>query len=81
MRKKRDLLPAAEVVDGLLVVVDVAFGLIDRGTDLAELEEPLQLRRAHVTHAQRADLAFAMQLLYFPPHFVEGYVFVRRPPV
>ena len=41
---------AAEVVDGLLVVKDVRFGLIDRGADLAEFEEAFELRRADVAN-------------------------------
>ena len=77
MREKGDLLAATKLEDGFLVVVDMAFGLIDRGADLTELQEPLQLRRADVTHAQRADLALAVEVLALPPNVVEGYVFVQ----
>ena len=62
---------AAEVVDGLLVVKDVRFGLIDRGANFTEREQPFQLRRTDVAHAQSSHLTFPMQLLALLPHFVE----------
>ena len=66
-----DFFFAAEVVDGLLVVKDVRLGLVHRGANFTEFEQPFELGRADVAHAQRADLAFAMQLLALLPHFIE----------
>ena len=71
MRQKRDLLPAAELEDGLLVVEDVRFRLVDRGADLTEFEEALQLRRADVAHAETADLAFAVELFALLPDLIK----------
>ncbi len=41
---------AAEVVDGLLVVEDMRFRLIDRGANFTEFEQPFELRRADVAN-------------------------------
>ena len=71
MREKGYFLTATKLEDGFLVVVDVAFGLIDRGTDLAEFEQPFELRRADVADAESSHLAFPIQCLALLPHFIK----------
>jgi len=48
--KEGDFFFAAEVVDGLLVVKDVRFGLVHRGANFTEFEEAFELRRADVAN-------------------------------
>ena len=71
MSQEGDLLAATKLEDGFLVVMDVAFGLIDRGTDLTELEETFELRRADVTHAKSSYLTFPIQSFALLPEVIK----------
>ena len=71
MRQKRDLLPAAEIEDGLLVVENMRLGLVHRGANFTEFEQPFELRRADVAHAQSSHLTFPIQILALLPDFIK----------
>ena len=78
MRQKRYLFPAAEIINGLLVVEDVRFRLVDGRSNLAELKETFELGRADVANAQRAYLTFPIQCFTLLPDFIKCYLTVRR---
>ena len=71
MRKESDLLAAAEVVDGLLVVENMRLGLVNGRSDLAEFEQPFELGRADVANAQRAYLTFPIQSFTLLPDVIK----------
>ena len=71
MREESDFLAATKLEDGLLVVKDVRFRLVDCGTDLTKFEETFELRRADVAHAQSSHHPIAVELLALLPDLIK----------
>ena len=62
-RLQRDVVPLEEFLEFRLWEVGVALDLVDRGDNLALVEDALRLGHVEVRQADRANLAFLMRLL------------------